>query len=156
MYEIIRKGGIFMQQKIINRDNALFLAFAAAFIATAGSLYFSEIKGYEPCVLCWYQRIVMYPFTVILVLAIWKKDYNIAFYTMILSAIGACISTYHVLIQKIPFFTENAASCGRIPCTGDYINWLGFITIPVLALIAFIIIFVCSLYIFKVTKGENK
>lgn len=145
-----------MQQKVINRDNALFLAFAAAFIAMAGSLYFSEIKDYEPCVLCWYQRIAMYPFTVILVLAIWKKDYHIAFYTMILSAIGACISTYHVLIQKVPFFTDRAVTCGRIPCTGDYINWLGFITIPMLALIAFIIIFVCSLYIFKVTKGETK
>ena len=99
-----------MQGKMINRDNALFLAFAAAFLAMAGSLYFSEIKGYEPCVLCWYQRIVMYPFTVILALAIWKKDYHIAFYTMILSAIGVCISTYHVLIQKVPYFTDRALS----------------------------------------------
>ena len=145
-----------MQRKIINLDNALFLAFAAAFIAMTGSLYFSEIKSYEPCVLCWYQRILMYPLTVILLLAIWKKDYHIAFYTMILSAIGAGFSTYHVLIQKVPFFTDRAASCGRIPCTGDYINWLGFITIPMLALFAFIIIFLCSLYIVKVTKGETK
>ena len=98
----------------------------------------------------------MYPFTVIFVIAIWKKDYHIAVYTIVLSAIGICISTYHVLIQKVSFFTERAASCGRIPCTGDYINWLGFITIPMLALTAFIIIFACSLYIFKVSKGETK
>jgi len=143
-------------KKIINRENALFLAFAAGLIATLGSLYFSEIKGYEPCSLCWYQRILMYPFTIILAIAIIKKDYEIAIYTTVLSLIGACISTYHVLIQKVPFFTDKAASCGRIPCTGDYINWFGFITIPMLALIAFIIIFVCSIYVLKTNKGESK
>ena len=143
-------------KKIINRENALFLAFAASLIATLGSLYFSEIKGYEPCSLCWYQRILMYPFTIILAIAIIKKDYEIAIYTTVLSLIGACISTYHVLIQKVPFFTDKAASCGRIPCTGDYINWFGFITIPMLALIAFIIIFVCSIYVLKTNKGESK
>lgn len=143
-------------KKIINRENALFLAFAAGLIATLGSLYFSEIKGYEPCSLCWYQRILMYPFTIILAIAIIKKDYEIAIYTTVLSLIGACISTYHVLIQKVPFFTDKAASCGRIPCTGDYINWFGFITIPMLALIAFVIIFVCSIYVLKTNKGESK
>lgn len=143
-------------KKIINRENALFLAFAAGLIATLGSLYFSEIKGYEPCSLCWYQRILMYPFTIILAIAIIKKDYEIAIYSTVLSLIGACISTYHVLIQKVPFFTDKAASCGRIPCTGDYINWFGFITIPMLALIAFVIIFVCSIYVLKTNKGESK
>ena len=143
-------------KKIINRENALFLAFAAGLIATLGSLYFSEIKGYEPCSLCWYQRILMYPFTIILAIAIIKKDNEIALYTSVLSLIGACISTYHVLIQKVSFFTDKAASCGRIPCTGDYINWFGFITIPMLALIAFIIIFVCSIYVLKTNKGESK
>lgn len=143
-------------KKIINRENALFLAFAAGLIATLGSLYFSEIKGYEPCSLCWYQRILMYPFTIILAIAIIKKDYEIAIYTTVLSLIGACISTYHVLIQKVPFFTDKAASCGRIPCTGDYINWFGFITIPMLALIAFVIIFICSIYVLKTNKGESK
>ena len=143
-------------KKIINRENALFLAFAAGLIATLGSLYFSEIKGYEPCSLCWYQRILMYPFTIILAIAIIKKDYEIAIYSTVLSLIGACISTYHVLIQKVPFFTDKAASCGRIPCTGDYINWFGFITIPMLALIAFVIILDCSVYVLKTNKGESK
>ncbi|WP_455660990.1 disulfide oxidoreductase [Pradoshia sp.] len=143
-------------KKLINRENALFLAFAAGLIATLGSLYFSEVKGYEPCTLCWYQRILMYPFTIILAIAIIKKDYEIALYTSVLSFIGASISTYHVLIQKVPFFTDKAASCGRIPCTGDYINWFGFITIPVLALTAFLIIFVCSIYVLKTNKGESK
>lgn len=145
-----------MQKKMFSEENALFLAFAASLFALAGSLYFSEVLGYEPCELCWYQRILMYPLPVILGIAISRKDFGISLYTMILSTIGACISTYHILIQKVPFFTDHAVTCGRIPCTGQYINWLGFITIPVLALTAFIIIFICSLYVWKITKGENK
>ncbi|MDQ0219904.1 disulfide bond formation protein B [Peribacillus cavernae] len=135
-----------------NQENILFIAWAAAIIAMFGSLYFSEIKQYEPCELCWYQRIVMYPFTVILGIAIVKKDYWISFYTMILSVIGALISAYHYLLQKVSFFSDHAPACGQVPCTGQYINWLGFITIPFLALIAFVIIFICSYLVWKKTK----
>ncbi|RFU62018.1 disulfide oxidoreductase [Peribacillus glennii] len=137
-----------------NQENILFIAWAAAIIAMSGSLYFSEIKQYEPCELCWYQRIIMYPFTVILGIAIVKKDYKVSLYTMALSAIGASISTYHYLIQKVPFFTDYAPACGRVPCTGQYINWAGFITIPFLALTAFVIIFICSYIVWKNTREE--
>ncbi len=137
------------------RENLLFLAFAAALIAVFGSLYFSEIRQYEPCELCWYQRIVMYPFVVLLGIATVKKDYGIAFYTMILSAVGGMISLYHYGLQKVAFLADTAPACGRIPCTGQYINWLGFISIPFLALIAFIIVFVCSFLVWKQTKEEK-
>lgn len=136
-------------KKSATRDNFLFFAWAISIIATFGSLYFSEIKQYEPCELCWYQRILMYPFTVILGIAVIKKDYPISLYTMILAGIGALISTYHYLIQKVTFFTNHAAACGRVPCTGDYINWFGFITIPFLAGTAFILIFICSYIVWK-------
>ncbi|RFU60683.1 disulfide oxidoreductase [Bacillus sp. V59.32b] len=135
-----------------NQENIFFTAWAVAIIAMFGSLYFSEIKQYEPCELCWYQRIVMYPFTVILGIAIIRKDYWISFYTMILSAIGASISAYHYLIQKVTFFSESAPACGRVPCTGQYINWFGFITIPFLALTAFVMIFICSYLVWKKTR----
>jgi disulfide bond formation protein DsbB len=132
-----------------NKESILFTAWATSVIAMFGSLYFSEIRQYEPCVLCWYQRILMYPFVVILGIAYIKKDYKISFYSMILSAIGGGISFYHYLLQKVSFFADNAPTCGRVPCTGQYINWFGFITIPFLALTAFIIIFICSLIIWK-------
>lgn len=137
------------------RENLLFLAFAAALIAMFGSLYFSEIRQYEPCELCWYQRIVMYPFVVLLGIATVKKDYGIAFYTMILSAVGGMLSLYHYGLQKVSFLADTAPACGRVPCTGQYINWLGFITIPFLALTAFIIVFVCSFLVWKQTKEEK-
>ncbi len=141
-----------MNHKKDNRENILFVAWAASIVAMFGSLYFSEIKQYEPCSLCWYQRIIMYPFTIIIGIALARKDYWISFYTMILSAIGAFISLYHYLIQKVSFFTDNAVACGKIPCTGQYINWFGFITIPFLALTAFVIIFICSYLIWKKSK----
>jgi len=137
------------------KENILFIAWAVSIIATYGSLYFSEIRQYEPCTLCWYQRIIMYPFTVILGIAVIKKDFQISFYSMILSAIGILTSAYHYALQKLSFLADTAPSCGRVPCTGQYINWLGFISIPFLALIAFIIIFVCSYILWKNSKGKN-
>ncbi|CAM3509424.1 disulfide oxidoreductase [Aeromicrobium ponti] len=136
------------------RENLLFTAWAVSILAMFGSLYFSEIREYEPCELCWYQRIMMYPLAVILGLAVIKKDYRISLYTMVLSAVGAGTSIYHYSIQKISFMAEHAATCGRVPCTGQYINWFGFISIPFLALIAFIIIFICSYLVWKNSKEE--
>lgn len=138
-----------------NQENFLFFAWAVSVVATLGSLFFSEVKQFEPCELCWYQRILMYPLTVILGIATVKKHYGIALYSAVLSGIGICISFYHYLIQKIPFFTSSAPACGRVPCTGQYINWFGFITIPFLALIAFLMIFIVSMMLLKMTKGEK-
>lgn len=146
------KGIGVMSEKKDQRESLIFIAWAAAVIAMFGSLYFSEIRQYEPCELCWYQRIIMYPFVVILGIATVKKDYKISLYTMILSAIGGLISMYHYGIQKLSFLADAAPACGRIPCTAAYINWFGFITIPFLALTAFVIIFICSFLIWKKTK----
>ncbi|MGG0717128.1 disulfide oxidoreductase [Robertmurraya massiliosenegalensis] len=141
-----------MNEKKDQRESFIFIAWAASVIAMFGSLYFSEIRQYEPCELCWYQRILMYPFVIILGIATIKKDYRISLYTMVLSAIGALISLYHYGIQKFSFLADTAPACGRIPCTGAYINWFGFVTIPFLALTAFVIIFICSFIIWKKTK----
>lgn len=143
-----------VQVKKDHRETFLFAAWATSIIAMFGSLYFSEIRQYEPCLLCWYQRILMYPFTLILGIAVVRKDYRITLYSMAMSAIGILVSLYHYSLQKVPFMADNADTCGRVPCTGQYINWFGFITIPFLAFIAFIIIFTISLIIWKKTKEE--
>lgn len=126
------------------RETYLFLAWATSIIALFGSLYFSEVRMYEPCELCWYQRILMYPLTIILGIGVVKKDFSISFYSFVLSIIGALVSLFHYSIQKIDFLGEHSLSCGRVPCTGEYINYFGFITIPFLALIAFILISIFS------------
>lgn len=141
-----------MTEKKDYRDSLIFVAWATSVIATFGSLYFSEIRLFEPCELCWYQRILMYPFVVILGIAIINRDFRISLYTMVLSLIGGGIALYHYGIQKLAFLADTAPACGRIPCTAAYINWFGFITIPFLALVAFTIIFICSFMIWKKTK----
>ncbi len=149
-----KKVGKYLAKK--KTDWLFFSSWAVSIIATFGSLYFSEVKHYEPCDLCWLQRIFMYPMTILLGVAYVKKDWNMSLYAMILSAVGGSISLYHYCLQKLSFAGEGPLFCGRVPCTAQYINWFGFITIPFLALTAFIIIFMISFMIRKGLKEGNK
>ncbi len=137
-----------------NIDHLLFFIWVVSLVATIGSLFFSEILKYEPCKLCWIQRILMYPISITGIIAIVRKDYNYIVYILPLSILGVFISSYHYAIQKGIIFIENDQFCGRIPCVGQYINWFGFITIPFLALTAFVIIFLCALVIYFKKSGE--
>lgn len=136
-------------------ENSLLFIWGVSLVATLGSLYFSEIRQFEPCKLCWFQRILMYPIVLISFIAFIQKNARIALTTLVFSCIGGAISLYHYGIQKLDFLTENAPSCGRIPCSGQYINWLGFITIPFLALTAFVLIAATSIYMLKIVKEEK-
>jgi disulfide bond formation protein DsbB len=127
------------------RENGLHMSWIVAVVAMLGSLYFSEILHYLPCKLCWYQRILMYPLVIILGIAAVRKDNKQYIYVLPLSVWGFGISLYHYLMQKTSLFKEAATACGPVPCDVDYINWLGFITIPFLALIAFVLITVLQL-----------
>lgn len=136
-------------------ENILLFMWVVSLTATMGSLFFSEIRGYEPCELCWIQRIFMYPLVLILGIAYVQKNARIAATTAIFSVIGGAISLYHYGLQKVSFLSENAPACGRVSCTGEYINIFGFITIPFLALTAFILIAISSFMILKDLKGEK-
>ena len=136
-------------------ENGLLFIWGVSFVATLGSLYFSEIRGYIPCDLCWIQRIFMYPIVIMTTIAVIQKNARIAVTTATFATIGGCISLYHYGIQKLSFLTESAPACGLVPCTGQYINWLGFITIPFLALTAFVLIAAASFYLIRQLKEEN-
>lgn len=118
----------------------LYLAVLVAWVAMLGSLYFSEIAGFVPCKLCWYQRILMYPLALILPIAALRRDDGVPTYVLPFSVTGIFVSTYHYLLQKTDIFPESTVCAGGVPCNIDYINWLGFITIPFLALTAFVLI----------------
>ncbi|PGQ64747.1 disulfide bond formation protein B [Bacillus cereus] len=133
-------------------ENALFLTWVISLISTLGSLFFSEILHYEPCKLCWFQRIFMYPLIFITTISLIKKDFKQSLYILVLSTIGGSISIYHYLIQKTELFSTNDNFCGRIPCSGEFINLFGFITIPFLALIAFTLIFILNFWILNKQK----
>jgi len=110
-----------------------------AWIATCGSLFFSEVLGWRPCVLCWYQRILMYPLALLLAIGILRRDRGLYIYVLPFSLTGIGVSLYHALLIKTDWFPPPACAID-VPCTVDYLNWFGFITIPFLALTAFVII----------------
>ena len=130
-------------QKLIKKIPTEFLHFGILFQATAamlGSLYFSEVMKLPPCVLCWYQRIALYPIVFLAVVGIIRDDKKLASYILPLSTIGLVISIYHNLLywHLIP---ESITPCTLgISCTTKFFEWFGFITIPFLALIAFVVI----------------
>jgi disulfide bond formation protein DsbB len=138
---------LMMRQRGRKMNKPLLLSWIAAIIATLGSLYFSEIMHFIPCTLCWYQRIFMYPLVIILGIAFYRNDQAIHRYVLPLSMIGMLISGYHTLLQKIPYLQQFEMCTTGVPCSKDYINWLGFITIPLLAFIAFTIITVSLLFV---------
>lgn len=122
------------------KNHILYLAWIVATSAMLGSLYFSNILGFPPCVLCWYQRIAMYPLVLILGMGIIRRDKNVAYYALPLSGIGLIISVYHNLLyyQMLPHSVEPCTF--GISCTTKFIEWFGFITIPFLSLMAFSLI----------------
>ena len=121
--------------------HAFLVSFSVAFIATAGSLFFSEVAGYNPCKLCWYQRIFMYPQVIILWLAWKKQNFSVALTTVVLSVMGGAIALYHYLLQ-IGIAPE--LSCSTVgysaSCSERFIMQFGYITIPLMALSAFLLI----------------
>ncbi|BFH60215.1 MULTISPECIES: disulfide oxidoreductase [Paenibacillus] len=127
------------------RPYALYLAWIVSIVATGASLYLSEVLHYLPCNLCWFQRIFMYPQVILLGIASYKNDRKIIPYAVTLSVIGGCISIYHYAEQKIPALAKALPCTAGIPCNFDYLNWFGFITIPLMALIASILIIVLLL-----------
>ena len=117
--------------------SALWLAFAVAAVATAGSLFLSEYSSFIPCRLCWFQRIAMYPLVIVLGGAALRRDVRGAvFYGLPLAVIGSAVAVWHLYIEANP--ESESASC-RIgaPCSTKWIDVFGYITIPMLALTAF-------------------
>ncbi|MFC5775578.1 disulfide oxidoreductase [Ectobacillus antri] len=134
------------------RNYTLYMAWFVSMTAVLGSLYFSEVRGFIPCELCWYQRIMMYPLAIFLGIATIYQDTRIKKYVLPLSIIGGSISIFHYMMQKIPGFAAIKPCVQGVPCTGQYINWLGFITIPFLALVAFTLITILLL----LTKSSSE
>jgi|SRR3989338_631024 len=120
--------------------HSFLFSFIIALTATAGSLFYSEIAHYEPCKLCWFQRIFMYPQTIILFMALKRKDGNIRLYILAMSVIGALIAGYHYLLQLGVFHGDCAAVGYSVSCSQRFVLQFGYLTIPLMALTAFVLI----------------
>ena len=138
------------------KKNILYIAWIQSIIAMFGSLFFSEVMKLPPCILCWYQRILMYPLTVIIAVGILRKDKGIHQYVLPLSITGLCIAIYHNLLYY-GIIPESIQPCRLgISCTTKQIEWFGFITIPLMSLVAFAVITVCMLICMKYQKTTKK
>lgn len=133
----------------MNRDNRLYFAWVVALVATLGSLYFSEIRSFVPCILCWFQRIFMYPLAIILGVAALRGDLGIRVYGLSLAGIGWLIALYQNLevwgvVQSIKACTAGPIGTGcdaKWPIFGSNLsNVSDVITIPLLSLVAFSLI----------------
>src|SRR3989338_9661662 len=139
----IKKGVAFAPYM---KKRALFFSFLIALIATGGSLFFSEIALYEPCKLCWLQRIFMYPQVVLLGLALLRKNTGILTYTVYLSAIGALIALYQYGLNWYAlYFPVEKCSITSVSCTDPHFAF-GFVNIPLMALSSFVILLLLYWY----------
>jgi disulfide bond formation protein DsbB len=115
----------------------LYAAWSIALLSMVGSLFFSEVMDLPPCVLCWYQRIAIYPLVLIIGTGIILKDRLVKAYSLPFAVIGLAISVYHNLLYYgvIP---EAITPCTEgVPCNAVQLELLGFLTIPLMGLISF-------------------
>ncbi|MGZ8230085.1 MAG: disulfide bond formation protein B [Burkholderiales bacterium] len=121
-------------------DRAWTLVFAAwllATVSTLGALFFGEVMKVPTCVLCWYQRIFMFPLAIILPVGLFPFDGRIVRYALPLAVAGWGFALFHVLLVA-GYIPENVQPCTQgVPCSETYFELFGFVTIPLLALVAF-------------------
>ncbi|HQZ96957.1 MAG TPA: disulfide oxidoreductase [Pyrinomonadaceae bacterium] len=126
-----------------NISPLLYAAWLFALIGTIGSLFLSEVMLFPPCVLCWYQRIALYPLVVIIGIGIAMRDRNVTRYALPICLIGLAIAVYHNLLY-IGLIPESITPCTEgVPCNAKQLELLGFITIPLMALGGFVSIAIC-------------
>lgn len=137
-------------------DAALWIAFLVAGVATAGSLYFSEVADFIPCRLCWFQRIAMYPLAVILLVAAIRRDRSVQWYAVPVAAAGACVSIYHYLIEWNPDLEVGDACAATGPsCSDVWFREFGFVTLSFMALCGFVAVMVLTLVGARVTSERE-
>jgi len=123
----------------------IFICWLLASISTLGSLFFSEIMKLPPCALCWYQRIFMFPLVIIFFLGLFPFDKNIIKYALPLALAGLGFAIYHYLIYS-GFIPESIQPCSQgVSCSETYLDLFGFLTIPMLSLLSFLILTVLLL-----------
>lgn len=115
----------------------LFAAWLLAAVSTLGSLFFSNVLDYAPCVLCWYQRICLFPLVLLLGRALFPLDLSVIKFTVPLAAAGWLLAVYHNLLF-VGIIPADMQPCTQgVSCTEVNLNWFGFVTIPLLALLSF-------------------
>ncbi len=138
-------GAAAFQQRLIASlgSQSLWLAWLVALVATGGSLYYSEVANFEPCSLCWYQRIAMYPLMIILLVGAVTRDRFVARYALPLTIAGSILAVYNYLVQLFPGIE---VACARVSCSTVDVEAFGWLTMPLMSLVSFAAITAGVLY----------
>jgi len=131
--------------------NILFLCWLVAGVSTAGSLFFSYVMEFAPCVLCWYQRIFLFPLVLILAVGLFPLDKKAAKYAFPLAVAGWLTAAYHYLLYT-GIIPTNLQPCSQgVSCTEEYISLFDFLSIPLLSLLSFTIIITLLIIFYRRT-----
>jgi len=115
----------------------IFTCWLIAMAALFGSLFFSEVMGLKPCVLCWWQRIFIYPLAVLFLVGLFSLDRSVVRYTLPLAVIGLGFAIYHYLLYT-GFIPESLQPCDKeLSCAEINLELMGFVTIPMLSIFAY-------------------
>ena len=115
----------------------IFVAWLIAAVSTLGALFLGEVMRLPPCVLCWYQRIFMFPLALILPIGLFPYDRKVVRYALPLAVPGSLIAVFHQLLV-VGVIPESIKPCTQgVPCTEKVIEWFGWVTIPLLSIAAF-------------------
>ena len=115
-------------------------AAAVAVVTVLGSLSYSELAGFLPCELCWYQRIVMYPLALLLVVGVLRRDKAVFWYAAPFVVIGVPLALYHWLVERVSWFTSSTACSAFVSCNIPYFEKLGYVTLAFMDLSSFLLI----------------
>lgn len=132
----------------------LFVCWLIAGASTLGSLFFSEVMEFAPCVLCWWQRIFIYPLVIIFAVGLASVDKNVIRYSLPLVVLGWGIALYHTLLYH-GIISESIQACRQgVSCTEVYIELFGFLSIPMMSFLAFSAILVLLLFLKRRLSNE--
>lgn len=130
----------------------LFLCWLLVTTSTLGSLFFSHVMGFAPCVLCWYQRIFLFPLVILLAMGLFPFDKSVIKYALPLAVAGWLTALYHNLLYS-GIIPESIQPCSKgVSCTEKYIDLFGFITIPMLSLLSFTTLIAMLLFLKRRTS----
>ena len=136
-------------------DSGLWLAFVVAAGSTVGSMWFSEVAGFTPCRLCWFQRIAMYPLAVVTLVAAVRNDRRVGWYVVPVAAIGAVVALWHYAIEWRPALEGGVCAATGLSCADIWFREFGFVTLAFMALVGFLSIIAFTLLAARSRQGTE-
>lgn len=140
---LIIGGSVKEKLVVFMKEDGMKIGFFVALTAVIGSLFYSNIMGYEPCVLCWWQRVFIFPTLILFIIGLWKRDRGVFKYALVLASIAGVIAFY----QSFSGFT----GLSILPCTAEggacskvFVQSFGYITIPVMGLTSAVYLFLIA------------